>query len=49
MTFAAYVSIPLYLHRKYRGNMSSGFSGNSEVKASEILENLEEMFFVTGS
>ena len=28
----------------YRGNISSRFSRNSEVKASEFLENLEEMF-----
>ena len=28
----------------WRGNMSSRFSSNSEAKASELLENLEEIF-----
>ena len=28
----------------YRGNISSRFSRNSEAFASELLENLEEMF-----
>ena len=28
----------------YRGNNSSRFSRNSEANASELLENLEEMF-----
>ena len=29
---------------QYRGNISSIFSSNSEANASELLENLEEMF-----
>ena len=31
-------------HYQLRGNSSSGFSCNSEAKASELLKNLEEMF-----
>ena len=30
-------------HYQQQGNMSSRFSSNSEVFASELLENLEEM------
>ena len=32
------------LNQQYRGNISSIFSRNSEAFASEILENIEEMF-----
>ena len=32
------------MHVWYRGNMSTIFSSNSEAKASELLENLEDMF-----
>ena len=33
-----------HIYYKYRGNISSRFSSNSEAFASELLENLEEMF-----
>ena len=33
----------------YRGNISSRLSSNSEASASELLDNLEEMFPVTDS
>ena len=34
---------------RYQVNISSIFSNNSDANSSELLENLEEMFFVTDS
>ena len=36
-----------YMSMQYQGNISSRFSSNSEEDASELLENREEMSFVS--
>ena len=37
-------SFVVHSYYQYRGNISSLFSSNSEADASELLENIEEMF-----
>ena len=38
-----FIQPPTYYY-KLRGNISTLFSSNSEAKASELLENIEEIF-----